>query len=132
MNVAGEILPGVHRLGPALVNRIRALSLAQEWVVERDEGTLDEGVSELKTVKLVAHLRISCWLAALGVLVLYVFFISLATISPAEVAGVTAVMAVLATLLAIRGIRVNSELADPGGDPRTRRALNRQRERRGF
>jgi hypothetical protein len=29
-------------------------------------------------------------------------------------------------------MRLNHELADPGGDPRVRRALNRQRERRGF
>lgn len=83
-------------------------------------------------MRLFAHLRLSFWLCALGAIVLYVFFVAVATISPAQVAGVTAVMALLAALLTIRNIRVNSELADPGGDPRVRRALNRQRERRGF
>jgi hypothetical protein len=38
----------------------------------------------------------------------------------------------LATLLTVRGLRLGNEAADPGGDPRVRRALNRQRERRGF
>jgi uncharacterized membrane protein len=83
-------------------------------------------------MRLMSHLRLSFWLFALGAIVLYVFFVSLATISPAEVAGLTAVMLVLAVLVAVHNIRVASELGDRGGDPRTRRALNRQRERRGF
>jgi uncharacterized membrane protein YqjE len=83
-------------------------------------------------MRLMSHLRRSFWLFALGAIVLYVFFVSLATISPAEVAGLTAVMLVLALLVTIHNIRVASELADRGGDPRTRRALNKQRERRGF
>lgn len=83
-------------------------------------------------MEFIGHVRLSFWLSALGVVVLYVFFVALATIPPAEVAGTTAVMALLAALIAIRCIRVRSELADPGGDPRIRRALNHQRERRGF
>jgi hypothetical protein len=81
---------------------------------------------------LIGGLRLSFWLCAVWAIVLYVFFVTLATIPPAQVAGVTAVMTVLAVLLTVRGIRLASELADPGGDPRIRRALNRQRERRGF
>jgi hypothetical protein len=80
----------------------------------------------------LGNLRLSLWMGALGVVVLYAFFVVVATIAPAQVMGVTMVMALLASLLVIRGIRLNSELADPGGDPRLRRALNRQRERRGF
>jgi uncharacterized membrane protein YqjE len=83
-------------------------------------------------MRLISHLRLSFWLFALGAIVLYVFFISLATISPAEVAALTAVMLFLALLVAIHNIRVAGELADRGGDPRTRRELNKQRERRGF
>jgi len=64
--------------------------------------------------------------------VLYVFFVSVAGIPPGQVAGTTAGVVMLATMLAIRGLRLGNELADPGGDPRVRRALNRQRERRGF
>jgi TRAP-type C4-dicarboxylate transport system permease large subunit len=78
------------------------------------------------------QVRISLWLCALGVVVLYASFTALAAISPTEVAGVTAIVAGLATLVTIRNLRVKAELADPGGDPRVRRSLNRQRERRGF
>jgi hypothetical protein len=78
------------------------------------------------------QVRISLWLCALGVVVLYASFAALAAISPTEVAGVTAIVAGLATLVTIRNLRVKAELADPGGDPRVRRSLNRQRERRGF
>jgi hypothetical protein len=42
------------------------------------------------------------------------------------------VMVILAALVTIRSLRLASELADRGGDPRIRRALNKQRERRGF
>jgi len=80
----------------------------------------------------IGRLSLSFWVIALGAVVLYVFFITLATISPAKVGGVTAVAAALAATLTVRGIRLARELADPGGDPRVRRALNRQRERRGF
>jgi len=80
----------------------------------------------------IRALRLSAWLFAVWAIVLYVFFVSLATISPASVTGITAVTIVLAILLVIRGIRLASELSDPGGDPRLRRALNRQRELRGF
>lgn len=80
----------------------------------------------------IGRIRLSFWIVALGAIVLYVFFIALATIPPAKVAGLTAVTAVLAATLTVRGIRLARELADPGGDPRVRRALNRQRERRGF
>ena len=69
---------------------------------------------------------------AVWAIVLYVFFVTLATIPPAEVAGLTVVMVILAALVTIRSLRLASELADRGGDPRIRRALNKQRERRGF
>ena len=69
---------------------------------------------------------------AVWAIVLYVFFVTVATISPAEVAVVTVVTGILAALVTIRGLWMASELADRGGDPRVRRALNKQRERRGF
>lgn len=81
---------------------------------------------------MLGHLRISLWICAVGAVALYAFFVVLARISPQEVAGASAAVAALAAMVAIRSARVNSELADPGGDPRIRRALNRQRERRGF
>jgi hypothetical protein len=80
----------------------------------------------------IGRLRLSFWIFAIGAIVLYAFFLGLATVSPVRVAGVTAVIALLAATLTLRGIRLARELADPGGDPRVRRALNRQRERRGF
>jgi hypothetical protein len=80
----------------------------------------------------LGQLRLSFWLVALGVVVLYGFFVALAEIPPGQVAGVSAVVAVLAALVTIHNLRVSAEFADPGGDPRVRRALNRQRERRGF
>jgi hypothetical protein len=55
-----------------------------------------------------------------------------ATISPAKTAALTVVATILAALLLLRGLRIAAELADRGGDPRVRRELNRQRERRGF
>jgi hypothetical protein len=41
-------------------------------------------------------------------------------------------MTILALLVTIRSLRLASELAHRGGDPRIRRELNKQRERRGF
>ena len=81
---------------------------------------------------LLGNLRLSLWIGALGALVTYVFFVVLATVPLHEVAGLTAAAAVVAAAFALRSVRLNHELADPGGDPRVRRALNRQRERRGF
>jgi hypothetical protein len=86
-----------------------------------------EGVMEL-----LGRLRLSFWLMAVWAIVLYVFFVTLATIPPAKVAELTVVTTVLAALVMIRNLRMASELADRGGDPRVRRALNKQRERRGF
>ena len=83
-------------------------------------------------MQLLSSLRLSLWVCAVWAIVLYVFFVTLATIPPAEVAGLTVVMVILAALVTIRSLRMASELADRGGDPRIRRALNRQRERRGF
>ncbi len=80
----------------------------------------------------IGRLRLSLWLCAVWVVVLYAFFVTLATISPAEVASLTVVTAILAAMVMLRSIRLASVLADPGGDPRVRRAVNRQRERRGF
>ena len=81
---------------------------------------------------MLGRVRLSFWVAAAGVVVLYVFFISLASVSPAQVASVTAFAAALALLFTLRNLRLASELAHRGGDPRLRRARNRQRERRGF
>jgi hypothetical protein len=83
-------------------------------------------------MRLLGRLRLSLWLMAVWAVVLYAFFVTLATIPPAKVAAATVVTAILALLVTIRGLRVASELADRGGDPRVRRALNKQRERRGF
>jgi hypothetical protein len=69
---------------------------------------------------------------ALWAVVLYAFFAVVATISPVKTAAMAVVATVLATLLLLRGLRIAAELADRGGDPRVRRELNRQRERRGF
>ena len=81
---------------------------------------------------LFGNLRLSLWMTALGAVVIYVFFVTLATVPPGQVAGFSAFAGLLVALLAIRSVRVSNELADPGGDPRVRRALNHQRERRGF
>ena len=81
---------------------------------------------------MLGSLRLSLWLCAIWAIVLYVFFVTLATIPPAEVAGLTVVMVILAALVTIRSLRLANELADRGGDPRIRRELNKQRERRGF
>jgi hypothetical protein len=86
----------------------------------------------MRLMQLLVRLRLSLWLLALGAIVLYVFFVTLATIPPAKVAALTVVALVLAALILVRNLRVASELSDRGGDPRIRRALNRQRERRGF
>jgi hypothetical protein len=86
----------------------------------------------MRLMQLLVRLRLSLWLLALGAIVLYVFFITLATIPPVRVAGLTVVALVLAALILVRNLRIASELSDRGGDPRLRRALNRQRERRGF
>jgi hypothetical protein len=83
-------------------------------------------------MQLLGRLRLSLWLLAVWAIVLYVFFVTLATIPPAKVAGATVATLILAALVAIRNLRLASELADRGGDPRVRRALNKQRERRGF
>jgi hypothetical protein len=83
-------------------------------------------------MRLLSSLRLSLWVLAVWAIVLYVFFVTLATISPAEVVGLTVVTTILAVLVTVRSLWLASELADRGGDPRVRRALNRQRERRGF
>jgi hypothetical protein len=86
----------------------------------------------MRFMQLLVRLRLSLWILALGAIVLYVFFVTLATIPPARVAVLTIVTLVLAVLILVRNLRISSELSDRGGDPRIRRALNRQRERRGF
>jgi hypothetical protein len=83
-------------------------------------------------VEILGRLRISFWIVVVGAIVLYVFFVSLAGISPGEVTGVTVVVAGLTAVFTLRNLRIASELADRGGDPRLRRADNRIRERRGF
>ena len=81
---------------------------------------------------MLGRLRLSFWLISLGAVVLYVFFVVLAAIPPREIAALSIVTGALGLLIAIHNLRVESELADPGGDPRLRRSLNRQREQRGF
>ena len=83
-------------------------------------------------MRLLGQLQVSFFLFAVGAVVLYVFFSLLASIPPKEAVWASAVAAVLAVLVWIHNLRVGYELADPGGDPQLRRALNRQRERRGF
>ena len=81
---------------------------------------------------MLGRLRLSFWVAVAGAIVLYVFFVTLAGIAPAEVAGVTVVVGALSAVFTLRNVRVSSELADRGGDPRLRRTFNKMRERRGF
>jgi hypothetical protein len=80
----------------------------------------------------IGHLRLSFWIVVIGSVVLYGFFFLLATIPPGQVVAVTAVVAALAAVFTVRNVRLAAELADRGGDPNLRRALNRIRERRGF
>jgi hypothetical protein len=80
----------------------------------------------------IGSLRLSFWIVVIGMVVLYGFFVILATIPPGEVAALTAVMAGLAAVFTLRNVRLAAELADRGGDPHLRRALNRIRERCGF
>ena len=80
----------------------------------------------------MVSVRLALWLCAVWAIVLFVFFVTVATISPVEVAGLTVVMTILAVLVTVRSLRLASELTDRGGDARIRRALNKQRERRGF
>jgi hypothetical protein len=80
----------------------------------------------------IGQLRLSFWIVVIGTVVLYGFFILLATIPPGQVAAVTTVVAGLAAVFTVRNVRLAAELADRGGDPHLRRALNRIRERRGF
>ena len=81
---------------------------------------------------MLGGLRRSVWLMALWAVVLYAFFAIVATVSPMKTVALAVVTTVLAALLLLRGLRIAAELADRGGDPRVRRELNRQRERRGF
>jgi hypothetical protein len=80
----------------------------------------------------IGSLRMSFWIVVIGTVVLYGFFVILATIPPGEVAALTAVMVALAAIFTLRNVRLAAELADRGGDPHLRRALNKIRERRGF
>jgi hypothetical protein len=83
-------------------------------------------------MRVLGRLALPMWLVMLGVIVMYVFFVIVANVSPAQVAAITILVAVLTILFILRSMRVESELADRGGDPSVRRALNRARERRGF
>jgi len=80
----------------------------------------------------IRRLRLSFWVVAIGTVVLYGFFVVVATISPGQMAAVTAVVGALAALFTLRNVRLAAQLADRGGDPQIRRAVNRMRERRGF
>jgi len=78
------------------------------------------------------RVRLSFWVASLGLVVLYVFFVALAGIPPTQVAGLTVLALALALAFTLRNLRLANELAHRGGDPWLRRARNSQRERRGF
>jgi hypothetical protein len=80
----------------------------------------------------IGRLSLSFWIVVIGTVVLYGFFVLLATIPPGQVAAVTGVVGGLAAVFTLRNVRLAAELADRGGDPQLRRALNRIRERRGF
>jgi hypothetical protein len=80
----------------------------------------------------LGSLRLSFWIVVIGMVVLYGFFVILATIPPGEVAALTATIVILAGIFTLRNVRLAAELADRGGDPHLRRALNKIRERRGF
>jgi len=80
----------------------------------------------------IRRLRLSFWLVVVGTVVLYGFFVVLATIPPGQVAALTAVVAGLTAIFILRNLRMAAQLADRGGDPNLRRAVNRMRERRGF
>ena len=71
------------------------------------------------------------WIAALGVVVLYVFFAVLGAFDPGDVWALTAVVVVLIVLLAIHFVHVRRELSEEGPNS-ARRQLNAWRERRGF
>jgi hypothetical protein len=86
----------------------------------------------VELMKVLGHLTLSFWLLTLGAVVLFVSFVFLASVPLREVLGLTAIVTALAALVTVHNLRVRTELADPGGDPRVRRSLNRQRERRGF
>ena len=88
--------------------------------------------ARMRLMRLLGRLRLSFWVIVIGTVVLYGFFVILATISPGEVAAATAVVAALAVIFTLRNLRLAAQLADRGGDPHLRRALNRIRERRGF
>jgi fatty acid desaturase len=80
----------------------------------------------------IRRLRLSFWIVAISIVVLYGFFVLLATIPPGEVAALTVAVIILAAMFTLRNLRLAAELADRGGDPQLRRSVNRIRERRGF
>ena len=82
-------------------------------------GTLDASL-----MGVIGHLRLSFWIVVIGTVVLYGFFVVVATIPPRQVAALTAVVAALAVAFTVRNVRLAAELADRGGDPHLRRALN--------
>jgi fatty acid desaturase len=71
------------------------------------------------------------WTAAIGVVVLYVFFAVLGAFDPGEVWALTVLIAVLVVLIAIHFAYLRREL-DEEGPNSARRQLNAWRERRGF
>lgn len=71
------------------------------------------------------------WAAAIGVVVLYVFFSVLGAFDPSEVWAVTIAVALLVVLIVIHLIRQRNQLGQEGPNA-ARRELNSWRERRGF
>src|SRR5262245_45451411 len=85
-----------------------------------------------RVMGVLRRLRLSFWIAVIGMVVVYAFFVILATIPPGEVAALTVIVAALAAIFTLRNLWLASQLADRSGDPHLRRSLNRIRERRGF
>lgn len=71
------------------------------------------------------------WTAAIGIVVLYLFFAVLGAFDPGEVWPLTIAVGLLVVLIAIHFIQVRRELGEEGPNS-ARRQLNAWRERRGF
>lgn len=71
------------------------------------------------------------WTAAIGVVVLYIFFGVLGAFDPGEVWALTAAVGVLLVLLVFHFVHMRHELGEEGPNS-ARRQLNAWRERRGF
>jgi steroid 5-alpha reductase family enzyme len=81
-------------------------------------------------VKSLSNVTGTLMVLGAGLVVLFLFFAALGAFSPTETIVVSALAAVFAVAFAIHMYRVHRALEDGGSD--VHRALNLQRERRGF